>query len=182
MDKFKLVDKLRTKTDISYEEAKSVLENNNWDMLEAVVYLEKIGKIKSPEVSEFYTYEYKESYANDYESEDTSEDRESSSSKSKNDFEGIFEAVCKVIDTCNNIFLEIKRNSRVLLKIPLTVVVVLLFFTFWIIIPLAIIGLFFDIEFSIYSKKVDMDKANKVFREISKAIQDIKRKITSHIS
>ncbi|MGM9974626.1 MAG: ubiquitin, partial [Clostridiaceae bacterium] len=40
MDKINLVDKLRTKANISYEEAKVALENNNWDILDAMVYLE----------------------------------------------------------------------------------------------------------------------------------------------
>ena len=62
MDKLNLVEKLRTKTGITYEDAKRVLEINNWDILEAILDLEKQGKVKSPSVSIFYTNEYNESY------------------------------------------------------------------------------------------------------------------------
>ena len=40
MDKLNLVEKLRTKTGITYEDAKMVLEINNWDILDAILDLE----------------------------------------------------------------------------------------------------------------------------------------------
>ena len=46
MEDIKLIEKLRDKANISYEEAKEVLEKNNWDILDAIIYLEKKGKIK----------------------------------------------------------------------------------------------------------------------------------------
>ena len=57
--------------------------------------------------------------------------------------------------------------------------VVLLFFVFWVIIPLIIVALFFDIEISLFSKRFDTDKIDKVneaFRYLLKVAQDIKRK------
>jgi hypothetical protein len=176
MEKVKLVDTLRDKTNISYEEAKSVLENNNWNILDAMLYLEEHGRVKKPSVSIFYTNEYKESYTNQKEVVNIKEDRDNNNSKSRNNFGGIFEAICKAIDTCNNIFVEIRRRGRVLLKLPLTVLILLLFFAFWIIIPLMIVGLFFDIEFLVLAKSVNTDKVNKVFSEISKNVQNIKEK------
>ncbi len=62
MEKFKLVDKLKNKANISYEEAKDALEKSNWDMLEAMLYLEAHGKVQKPSISIFYTNESKESY------------------------------------------------------------------------------------------------------------------------
>ncbi|MEG1009908.1 MAG: ubiquitin [Clostridia bacterium] len=176
MEKVKLVDTLRDKTNISYEEAKRVLENNNWDILDAMLYLEEHGRVKKPSISIFYTNEYKESYINQKEVVNIKEERDNNNSKSRNNFDGIFEAICKAIDTCNNIFVEIRRRGRVLLKLQLTVLILLLFFAFWIIIPLMTVGLFFDIEFLVLAKSVNTDKVNKVFSEISKNVQNIKEK------
>lgn len=179
MDKLKLVDKLREKANISYEDAKIALENSNWDILDAMLYLEGRGIVEGPSVSVFYSNEYKESYDNKKEEAYSNENINKNNSKSKENFSGIFEAICKVIDTCNNIFLQIKRENRVLVNIPLTVVIVLLFFAFWIMIPLAIIGLFFDIEFLVSSKRFNtdkIDKVNEIFSKISKAVNDIKKK------
>lgn len=179
MDKLKLVDKLREKANISYEEAKIALENSNWDILDAMLYLEERGILESPSVSVFYSNEYKESYDNSQEEAYYDENINKNNYKNKDKFYSIFEAMCKVIDTCNNIFLQIKRDSRVLVNIPLTVVIVLLFFGFWIILPLIIVGLFFDIEFMILSQKLytdNIDKVNNVFNKISKVVKDIKKK------
>ncbi|EOU1743173.1 MAG: ubiquitin [Clostridium perfringens] len=179
MEKLKLVDKLKNKANISYEEAKDALEKSNWDMLEAMLYLEAHGKVKKPSISIFYTNESKESYNENGEVVNLKEDTNENNFENKNSFEGVFEAICKAIDTCNNIFIEIIRNSRVILKIPFTVLIVLLFFAFWIVIPLMIIGLFFNMEFLVSSKKIDVDKINKVFKETSKVVKDIKGKFTN---
>ncbi|BDU84947.1 ubiquitin [Clostridium perfringens] len=181
MERLKLVDKLKNKANISYEEAKDALEKSNWDMLEAMLYLEAHGKVEKPSLSIFYTNESKESYNENGEEVNLKEDTNENNFENKNSFEGVFEAICKAIDTCNNIFIEIIRNSRVILKIPFTVLIVLLFFAFWIVIPLMIIGLFFNMEFLVSSKKIDVDKINKVFKETSKVVKDVKGKFTNHM-
>lgn len=181
MEKLKLVDKLKNKANISYEEAKDALEKSNWDMLEAMLYLEAQGKVQKPSLSIFYTNESKESYNENGEEVNLKKDTNENNFENKNSFEGVFEAICKAIDTCNNIFIEIIRNSRVILKIPFTVLIVLLFFAFWIVIPLMIIGLFFNMEFLVSSKKIDVDKINKVFKETSKVVKDVKGKFTNHM-
>ena len=63
------------------------------------------------------------------------------------------------------------------LKIPMTVLILLLIFIFWIVIPLFIIGLFFGIEFSVSAKRVNTDKANKVFKEISLEFKKVKEEL-----
>jgi Domain of unknown function (DUF4342) len=171
MDELKLIDKLREKANISYEEAKIALENNSWDILDALLYLEEGGRVEKPSVSIFYTNESRRGV----EIQEIKKGNEYRY-KSPNSFQGVFESICKFIDTCNNIFLEIKKNDRVFLKIPLTVVAILSFFMFWIIIPLIIVGLFFDIEFYVYANNVNTDKINKVLNKASEYSRDIKEK------
>ena len=43
MDHLEMVEKLAQKAGVSYEDAKMALEACNWDMLDALVYLEKLG-------------------------------------------------------------------------------------------------------------------------------------------
>lgn len=185
MDKFKLVEKLKDKANVSYEEAKDALESSNWDILDAMLYLEEHGNVEKQSIREIYTNEYNKSYSNE---EDLNKDKEkkySNNSKDNIDFQGIFEFICRAIDTSNNIFLEIKRRGVVLLKFPLTVIILLLFFTFWVTIPIMITGLFFEVEFFLATKRVDeekVDKINKVFAELSKGAKDILRKFTKHSS
>ena len=58
MDHFEMVEKLRAKANVSYEEAKAALEASDWDMLDALVLLESEGKVKdAPEAKEYTTQE-----------------------------------------------------------------------------------------------------------------------------
>ena len=61
MDHFEMVEKLRAKANVTYEEAKTALEACNWDILDALVLLESEGKVKdAPEHKEYTTQEKKE--------------------------------------------------------------------------------------------------------------------------
>ena len=49
MDNFEKVEKLREKAGVSYEEAKAALEQCNYDLLDAMISLEKQGKVQNRE-------------------------------------------------------------------------------------------------------------------------------------
>lgn len=174
MENHKLIDKLKNETNISYEEAKIALEQSDWDILDAFVYLEEKGKVQKPSVSIFYTNEYKESYKHNEVYDNKNQENNYKNSKKDNTFEGFFVKVCKIIDTCNNVFFEIKRENKTFLRIPFTVIILLLLFVFWIVIPLCIVGLFFDMEFSISGKQVETNKVNNLFKDISASIKKVK--------
>ena len=55
MEKLEKVEKLREKTGVTYEDAKAALVACDYDLLDAIVYLEKLGKIKSPENTSYTT-------------------------------------------------------------------------------------------------------------------------------
>lgn len=177
MENLKLIEKLKDKANISYEDAKDALENSDWDILDSMIYLERKGKIKKPSISIYYTNENKDSYSDNYKLTVNNIKEEKDKSSKNKDFQGVFEAICKAIDTCNNIFFEISKEGRIFLKIPITVLILLLIFTFWIVIPLFIMGLFFDIEFFVFSKRVNTNKVNKVVKDISLWVKKIREEI-----
>ncbi|OPJ64413.1 ubiquitin [Clostridium oryzae] len=174
MENHKLVEKLQKETNINYKEASDALEKANGNLLDAMLYLEEKGKVKKPSVSVFYTNEYKENYK--YREIIIKKDHENNynNSKRRTNSGGVFEAVCKVIDICNNIFFEIKRENSILLRLPITVVIVLLMFVFWIVIPLFIVGLFFDMEFSLSGKREVTNKINNIFKLFSVNVKKVK--------
>ncbi|MBR3739092.1 MAG: DUF4342 domain-containing protein [Clostridia bacterium] len=47
MDHYEMVENLRTKANVTYEEAKAALEASDWDLLDALVLLESEGKVNS---------------------------------------------------------------------------------------------------------------------------------------
>ena len=48
MDHLEMLEVLRDRANVSYEEAKAVLEETNWELLDAMVAIEKAGKTESP--------------------------------------------------------------------------------------------------------------------------------------
>ena len=62
MDHFEMVEKLRTKANVSYEEAKAALEKTDWDVLDALVLLESEGKVKEAAAGQEYTTQEKKEY------------------------------------------------------------------------------------------------------------------------
>lgn len=173
MENHKLIDKLKNEANISYEEAKNALEKSSWDILDAFVYLEEKGEIQKPSVSIFYTNEYKE---NGEVTTIKNQENKYNNRKKDNTFEGIFVKVCKLIDICNNIFFEIKKENKTFLRMPITVVILLLLFAFWLAIPLFIVGLFFDIEFSLAGNRVEITKINHILKVMSENIKKVKDK------
>ena len=54
MDHFEMVEKLREKANVTYEEAKDALEASDWDLLDALLMLESKGRLQEME-SEAYS-------------------------------------------------------------------------------------------------------------------------------
>ncbi len=48
MDNFEKIEKLVNKAGCSYEDAKAALEGSNWDMIDAIISLERDGKVAKP--------------------------------------------------------------------------------------------------------------------------------------
>lgn len=180
MNEVKLIEDLMSKLKIDREQAKNALEQSNWNSLDAVVYLEQQGVVKKPKITVFYSNKAKEEYVNSKELVNLKKTEEGNF-KGKKDFKGFFEIICNIIDSCNNIFIEIKRKNNLILKLPFTVLIVLLFFIFWIIIPLFVVSLFFDVEFLVVTKVVDAEKINRVLKEIFHNVQRVKEKIKKEI-
>lgn len=131
MDHFEMVEKLRTKANVSYEEAKAALEASDWDMLDALVLLENEGKVKdAPEAKEYTTQEKKEFNWN------------TKNVDVKDTFSGALSKlwvwVKKMFQKGNNNQFVITRKGEELIAMPITVLALLLI-CFW---PFSLIVLF----------------------------------------
>ena len=63
MEMIEKVERLREKADVTYEEAKAALEQSDGDLLDAMVLLERQGKVRKPAQSTFSTdYEEQTEY------------------------------------------------------------------------------------------------------------------------
>ncbi len=53
--KLELIDELKRRANVTYEEARDALEKTNGDMVEALIYLEKQNKVNEEKESSFFT-------------------------------------------------------------------------------------------------------------------------------
>lgn len=163
MDHFELVEKLRERTNVSYEEAKAALEVNDWDLLDALVYLESRGNAKR-EGDASYTTKQREPVRHKPLS-----DKE----QAKGYVQRIWMFLKSLIDKGNKTMFQLYYNSKKMVEIPVTALVVLLVVFFpWSVI-LLIVAMFFGVRYKVYGnadqgKNVNawMDKAADVVENI----------------
>lgn len=175
MENFEKVEKIIEKTGVSYENAKKVLEENNYDMLDAIIALERQGKVVTPKEGS-----YTAGAGQDMENVQKFElaQRQYEKDCKKNNFK---EGCRKIADFFKFIFkksLEIEfcinKDGRCVAGVPVLVLVLLLLGFFWITLPLIVIGLFFGISYSFTGvDKVILD-VNDVCDKASQTAENIK--------
>ena len=159
MDHFEMVEKLRTKANVSYEEAKAALEASNWDILDALVLLESEGKVNNGATkAEYTTQEKPETKAQPWNNADTK-------AKVSDGLSKLWAWVKKIFALGNGNQFVIRRNGDELVSMPITVAVILMI-VFW---PFSLIvlfvGLFLGARYSFSGPNINsnvnevMDKA-----------------------
>lgn len=176
MDNLEKVEKLVAKTGITYQEAKEVLERNEYDLLEAMIDLEKSGRVSSPRMGSYSTNS-NETVSDAFvktQQEYHQDCSRSSFGKMVDDF----------IDFCGRILKKmwetkfvIKRKDVVEMNMPVLLLVIGLIFAFWVIVPLLIVGLFLDCRYSFVGVdeiKVDL---NGVCKKASETCDEVKQNV-----
>lgn len=179
MEKIEKVEKLRAKADITYEEAKTVLEECDWDLLEAVLKLESEGKTKNT-AARFSTQgssaddepkspqQIAESYQS-YQKQNQKKDK----GFGRTIYEGIRFILKKSID---NKFI-VKRYGKVVLDIPVLLLVILMIGFFWILLILMGIGLFCGFNYSFAGPELGRDDINNAMNKASHAAETLKEEM-----
>jgi ribosomal protein L12E/L44/L45/RPP1/RPP2 len=172
------VERLREKANVSFEDAKIALEATNGDLLNALIYLEKQGKAAPPPGDGYYssqnTAPEEETKYNEKEKEDKCQ------GESFGDMLKRFGRFCgKVLHKGNTNYLEGEKGDSVVFSMPITVVIVLTAFLFWVVVPLFIISLFCGLRYHFRGKDLDRKSVNRVMDEASNTVDDIKRTINS---
>lgn len=168
MERNEMINTLVRKANISPEEAQEVLEKCNWDLLDAIVYLERRGKVENNEVTALTVVEVKEE----------KEDKKKQDEKYGGIGEIIgrmFKFIGKFIRKANKNFFEIRKDNEKPIRISLTISILFLIFLSVPTIVLLIIGLFCGYKYSISGSDFNYDGVNNVFEEVSKSADHIKK-------
>jgi hypothetical protein len=176
------VEKLREKANVSYDEAKEALDATNGDLLEAIIYLEKKGKVNAPAGGGYYSSEKPktESTVNYNEPHWENHSKNYNSGESFSSLMKKFGLFClKIIRKGNINSFEVRKGGESKASIPVTVLVLLLIFAFWVIIPLIIVGLFFDLRYRFVGPDFTGDTVNHAMDNAANAAENIKNSINN---
>ncbi|MBR5740253.1 MAG: hypothetical protein IKX81_03045 [Firmicutes bacterium] len=169
MDNFEKVERLVEKANVSYEDAKAALEEAQGDLLDAMIILEKRGKVSGPEKSEYVSGpEEKAEY------KDVSEAVKKSSKTEKGvAFHGIRDFFRKAFRYLTDNSLKLSRNGNLIVNLPLWVAALIILFTWEFIWIAIVISLFFGFRYAIEGKN-DSETVNKILNQASDIADDVK--------
>lgn len=164
MERIEMVEKLMSKANVGYEEAQQALESTNWDLLDAMVYLERQGKVKTSQENKSIVL-----------AKESSEDKKE---KKQRGVGAMFGRVCRFIKNLikkgNENYFEIKSKNEKPLRITMTISIILLVIAFWPVAILLVVGLFLGYKYSIVGDNTSIEKVNDVFDKAANVADDIK--------
>ncbi len=172
------VEKLRDRTGVSWEEAKKALEETNGDLLEAVINLEKQNRIKPPLTGGYYHSQADGQQTNQGSSQ-TSHDKKSHGSSFRESMEQFLKWAGRVLHKGNTNNFKVTRYSEKIMAIPLTAMVLLLIFAFYIVIPLVIVGMFFGYRYGFEGPEINNPSVNRVMDSVANAAENLKKDIAN---
>ena len=170
MNDFEKTEKLVEKAGVSYTDAKRALDEANGDILDAMIILEKEGKVQSPENSTYSTkYEEQAQYVSVPKQVERQrmEDEESTGTKMKR-------GISKIWHFLSSNYLSIKKkNGELVANLPLWGAALLLILGWSVILVVVVISLFFGFTYS-FKGEADLGIANKAMNTASAAAEKVK--------
>ncbi len=163
MDHYEMVEKLREKANVSYDEAKRALEASDWDLLDAIVFLENEGKINSG--------------GKDYSTQKSAPEPEPpKKSQFADNMSYLGRQAAGLLEKLNGCFVDVFKNGNKLFSLPVLVLVILLIFMWYLVVPLLIVGLFFGFRYSFRGAQFTQS-VNKVMEKASEMADDIRKEV-----
>ncbi|NBG87669.1 DUF4342 domain-containing protein [Isachenkonia alkalipeptolytica] len=172
MTNLEQVKKLKEHADITYEEAKEVLERANGDILEAVIILERENRMEPPKEGGYY----RSAEEPEVTPEEMKKESQGEQSKDKADrisfgevLGDFFRWAGKMLHKGNVNSLRVEKDGESIMMIPITLLVLLLFFAFWVVIPVSILGLVLGYRYRFQGADFEKTKVNETVDKVSDA-------------
>ncbi len=154
MNHFEMVEELVNKANISYQEAKDALEAADWNMLEAMLMLEKAGRVNASCFNSKKSGNFKAGCSK---------------------FAG---SVCGFIHKCNSNNFVVSRNGQSVINLPITLAIIIALLACHIAIPVMILALFFGFRYSFTGPDFSNGcKINNIMAKASSAAESVKNNV-----
>lgn len=189
-----LVERLREKTNVSYGQAKQALEYSGGNLLDAIIYLEEQGVIPREERAYFSTRSEmpppppppSETMSPLVEKKGRKEKREETKTKAlraKMTWPGdsgksVFTTLRRwLIDN----ELEIWRKEKPITALPVLILVLLLIFAYWLVIPVLILGLFVGFRYRFSGPDLEREDINSVMGSVADTASELSRQVMDEL-
>jgi hypothetical protein len=173
------VEKLREHANISYDEAKAALENADGDILQALIDLERQGRVNAPQGGGQYHSGSIE--VSEVKKEESGKTKSQTNTGEKSAFSRnmgrFFRWLGEIIHKGNVNALVVEKNGGSIMRLPITVMILLLIVAFWIVVPLLILGLFFSFRYYFEGPDISSTKVNDAMDTVANAAEEIKKDI-----
>ena len=170
------VEKLKERAAVSYDEAKAALNACSDDLLDALIYLEKQGKVNAPAGGGFYSSGAAQQKKDYHHCESADQPGESPRQLLRR----LGRWLRSLLHKGNTNLFQVWKDGKTMITVPVTVLVLLLLFCFWFVVPLLIVGLFFDCRYRFVGADVDKIDVNKVMDSAADMAENLKRDITNN--
>lgn len=172
MERNEMIEILMAKVSVNKEEAIEALENCDWDLLDAIIYLERKGKVKNNETTTII----------EVQSESQKEEKKKGHKNYDEKCGGIgeivgrvFRFIGKVLKKGNENYFEIRKENEKPIRISLTISVLLLIFLFIPSAILLVVGLFCGYKYSVVGAHINYEGVNDIFEKVSESADTIKK-------
>jgi len=143
-NKLEQIERLRERANVTYDEAKQAYEAADGDLLEALIILEKQGKVRPPEGDGFYSSERPQV------EQPQEEKKKSKGEDFSSKLDRFWQFLVKLVNKGNNTIFEVSQNDVTVVKIPITIMVIFTLFLPWLVVSLLVLGLFFKFRYRVY--------------------------------
>ena len=167
MERYEMAELLSKKAGVTLEEARQALAENEWDMLDAMVALERRGRA----AVETVTVDGAQDSA--YSEPQPVKNTAKKEPIFTNGFAMIWHYIKRLwrlsLDTSFNVI----RREETIFSVPVLVLVILLACFFWVVLPLLVIGLFVGCSYRFDGQK-GAEAANRAMDRIDSVVENIK--------
>ena len=174
-EKLEKVELVREKTGVSYEDARTALERTDYDVLDAIVLLERQGKTDARSASSSTASADDESSSAQMVEAQIIYENDTKRTGFEEKLNRLFAWIQNALRRSLDIKLVATKHGAQSFSIPLLLVILLLVLAFWITLPLLVVSLFFDFRYhfeGISSITVDL---NDLSQKASSTAEHIKR-------
>ena len=166
MTHYEMAEKLSDKMGVTLEQATAALEACDWEMLDAALRLEKeLGEARQA------------AYSTEAEPP-KDEAGETGKARGRNVVRSLGTLIRDAVNLGNRNRFEVRKGDDVVLELPVTVLVLLLIFAFWVCIPLLVIGLFAGCRYSFSGAELGRESLNNAMDKAAEAVERVKEEVT----